>query len=78
MKSRWFEICPAAPETATLIVGFHVDGRLLGSFEMSYARQNTPTHSLSVASAAAARARTPLLFCRKRRKHNRLIPITRA
>jgi len=53
---------PAAPLTATLIVGFHVAAVLLGSLEMSYSRQNTPTHcssfdfAVSVVAAVLAAA----------------------
>ena len=35
LKRRWFEICPAAPETATTIGVFHPADLAATSFEMS-------------------------------------------
>ena len=42
MNKRWFEIIPAAPETAILMIGFQFLVFSMSSLDASYSKTNTP------------------------------------
>ena len=59
MNKRWFEIIPAAPETAILMIGFQFLVFSMSSLDASYSKTNTPNGAFVSFPAGVFRA-----FCR--------------